>query len=142
MESNGVRERIQVSEASAKLLIAAGKGHWVTARDELVAAKGKGDMQTYWVTVKGSNGKSEVTTLMSVADSDDEADETIDDQGVGTQPALDMSDLDKAYETPPTDAVVGGNACDKMMSIEKSVQETTQAPKSICILPDLGPNPK
>jgi hypothetical protein len=139
MESNGVRERIQVSEASAKLLIAAGKGHWVTARDELVAAKGKGDMQTYWVTVKGSKGKSVVTSTTL----GDEADETIDDQGVGTEPALDMSDLDKAYETrPPTDAVVGGNACDKMRSIEESVQETTQAPKSICILPDLGPNPK
>jgi hypothetical protein len=127
MESNGVRERIQVSEASAELLIAAGKGHWVTARDELVAAKGKGDMQTYWVTVKSSNGKSDVTSTLGTLVSDsgddgDEADETIDDQGVGTQPGLGMSDLEKAYETP-TDAAVGANARDKMRSIEASVQE-------------------
>jgi hypothetical protein len=52
MESNRVQERIQVSEASAKLLIAAGKGHWVTAPDDLVWAKGKGNMQIYWVTVQ------------------------------------------------------------------------------------------
>jgi len=49
MESNGVRNRIQVSQSTADLLIAAGKQHWVTAREDLVEAKGKGKMQTYWV---------------------------------------------------------------------------------------------
>jgi class 3 adenylate cyclase len=51
MESTGLRDMIQVSEDTANLLIKAGKKSWVTARDELVAAKGKGDMQTYWVSV-------------------------------------------------------------------------------------------
>jgi hypothetical protein len=104
MESNGVRDRIQVSEASAKLLIAAGKGHWVKAREELIAAKGKGDMQTYWVTVKGSSGKSEnASTLMS----------SVSD--------LDEDEADEADETP-TNAVVGANARDKKRSIEASIQ--------------------
>jgi class 3 adenylate cyclase len=62
MESNGLREKIQVSEATATLLIKAGKRSWVTARDELVTAKGKGDMQTYWVEVNSCDGKSVVTS--------------------------------------------------------------------------------
>jgi class 3 adenylate cyclase len=47
MESNGIRNRIQVSQTTADLLIAAGKEHWVTKSDELVTAKGAGKMQTY-----------------------------------------------------------------------------------------------
>jgi len=49
MESNGVRNRIHVSQATANLLKAAGKEHWITARDDIIEAKGKGQMQTYWV---------------------------------------------------------------------------------------------
>ena len=48
MESTGQAGKIQVSEATAKALRAAGKADWVVARDGLVAAKGKGQMQTYW----------------------------------------------------------------------------------------------
>ena len=46
---------IQLSEDTANLLIAAGKQDWITPRDSLVAAKGKGLIQTYWLTMKGSN---------------------------------------------------------------------------------------
>jgi class 3 adenylate cyclase len=50
MESNSARNRIHVSEATANLLIEAGKSSWVTKRqDDTVVAKGKGEMQTYWV---------------------------------------------------------------------------------------------
>jgi class 3 adenylate cyclase len=56
MESNGIRNRIQVSQTTADILIAAGKEHWVTKRDELVSAKGKGKMQTYWVDPKSAGG--------------------------------------------------------------------------------------
>jgi class 3 adenylate cyclase len=52
MESTGVPNRIQVSSTTAELLIAAGKANWVKPRDELVEAKGKGKMQTYWVEPK------------------------------------------------------------------------------------------
>ncbi|CAB9503839.1 Receptor-type guanylate cyclase gcy [Seminavis robusta] len=51
MESNGMKDRIHVSKATATLLVAAGKEDWVTAREDLVEAKGKGKMQTYWVKV-------------------------------------------------------------------------------------------
>lgn len=50
MESNGVRGRIHVSEATRDELVAKGKGNWVTAREDKIVAKGKGEMQTYFVT--------------------------------------------------------------------------------------------
>lgn len=56
MESTGQKGRIQVSQATADILTAAGKGHWLTKREELVEAKGKGSLQTYFVmpTTSGS----------------------------------------------------------------------------------------
>jgi hypothetical protein len=56
MESNGMRNRIQASQATADYLISAGKGHWVKAREDLVEAKGKGKMQTYWINPKSNAG--------------------------------------------------------------------------------------
>jgi Adenylate and Guanylate cyclase catalytic domain len=49
MESTGCVNRIQVSQTTADLLVKADKGHWLQAREELVEAKGKGQMQTWWV---------------------------------------------------------------------------------------------
>jgi len=49
MESTGSKGRIQCSQDTADLLIAAGKRDWLTARDDTVVAKGKGEMQTYWI---------------------------------------------------------------------------------------------
>ncbi len=51
MQSTGVINRIQVSESTAGLLTESGCGHWVEKRDFKVAAKGKGEMQTFWVNV-------------------------------------------------------------------------------------------
>jgi class 3 adenylate cyclase len=57
MESTGLRDKIQVSQDTADLLVAAGKSKWIEAREEKVVAKGKGEMQTYWVAV-GSSKKA------------------------------------------------------------------------------------
>jgi hypothetical protein len=48
MESNGSPSKIQCTQKTADLLIAAGKGHWLEKRPDLVEAKGKGKLQTYW----------------------------------------------------------------------------------------------
>ena len=42
MESNGVRDRIQISQETADLLVAAGKEDWFAPREDKVMAKGKG----------------------------------------------------------------------------------------------------
>jgi len=49
MESTGQKNRVQISQTTAALLIGAGKEHWFVPREKLVTAKGKGQLQTYWV---------------------------------------------------------------------------------------------
>jgi len=50
IESTGERNRIHLSQQTAAHLIHAGKPGWVVERETLVSAKGKGDLQTYWLT--------------------------------------------------------------------------------------------
>lgn len=75
MESNGVKGRIQVSENTAECLRSAGKGHWLTPREDKIVAKGKGEMQTYWVQVIGSGA---ATTSVSSLPSDASSRRNID----------------------------------------------------------------
>eukprot|EP00538_Stauroneis_constricta_P012892 CAMPEP_0119571340 /NCGR_PEP_ID=MMETSP1352-20130426/44071_1 /TAXON_ID=265584 /ORGANISM="Stauroneis constricta, Strain CCMP1120" /LENGTH=1278 /DNA_ID=CAMNT_0007621019 /DNA_START=47 /DNA_END=3883 /DNA_ORIENTATION=- len=49
MESNGKPNRIQVSQKTADLIIEGGKSAWVTPREDIVSAKGKGRIRTFWV---------------------------------------------------------------------------------------------
>lgn len=49
MESLGQVCKIQVSQSTAELLEKSGKRNWLNPRDDLVQAKGKGTMQTFWV---------------------------------------------------------------------------------------------
>jgi class 3 adenylate cyclase len=87
MESLGVPERIHCSGSTAKYLRDAGRANWLVARDELVSAKGKGEMQTYFVfatssdSASGYSALSTGTSLLSnettghMATADDEVDE-------------------------------------------------------------------
>eukprot|EP00980_Cylindrotheca_fusiformis_P000463 scaffold115_cov123-Cylindrotheca_fusiformis.AAC.3 len=59
MESTGQTNRIQVSQATADHILEAGLGHWLTPRDDLVHAKGKGEVQTYWVSIRSLMGNTD-----------------------------------------------------------------------------------
>jgi Adenylate and Guanylate cyclase catalytic domain len=61
LEHTGKMNRIHVSEATAELLKAAGKEHWLRLREDVVEAKGLGKMRTYWANVSttGSSRGSE-----------------------------------------------------------------------------------
>ena len=59
IESTGQRNRIHISQETATLLEEAGKGHWLQPRDDLVVAKGKGEMKTYWIVPKDGATYSE-----------------------------------------------------------------------------------
>jgi class 3 adenylate cyclase len=59
MESNGQRNKIHISQETADLLFGSGKGHWITPRAEKVVAKGKGELQTYWLDLRGDRSKSQ-----------------------------------------------------------------------------------
>jgi hypothetical protein len=38
-----------LSAETASLLVAAGKGHWLEKREKTVVAKGKGELDTFWL---------------------------------------------------------------------------------------------
>lgn len=65
MESNGEKNKIQVSQDTADLLVSHGKESWVIKREDLVEAKGKGAMQTYWIRVQSAGSKSTASTELS-----------------------------------------------------------------------------
>ena len=62
MESTGQPSRIQLSQQTADLLIEAGKNRWLEPRRDLVTAKGKGSLQTYWVVFRPPSSMSHVST--------------------------------------------------------------------------------
>jgi Adenylate and Guanylate cyclase catalytic domain len=62
MESTGIPNKIHVSQETSKLLVEAGKGHWVSSRDTLVQAKGKGTIQTYWAEAASHGAYTETTS--------------------------------------------------------------------------------
>jgi len=69
MESTGSRNRIQVSNETADLLKAAGKGYWVSPRKEKVKAKGKGVVETFWLDIKKQSSKSETSSKSQTSES-------------------------------------------------------------------------
>jgi hypothetical protein len=56
MESTGTPNKIQISNETAKQLTKRGYGSWLFPREELVHAKGKGLLQTYWLEINGTDG--------------------------------------------------------------------------------------
>ena len=72
MESTGMKGRIQVSQATYDILLGSGKMSWLKPREEKIVAKGKGEMQTYWLMPKregtiGSGFTSESSSVRSPA---------------------------------------------------------------------------
>jgi class 3 adenylate cyclase len=106
MESTGIPERIQTTKATADLLIKAGKNHWVSRRSQLVAAKGKGLMQTFWID---PSAKSR-TNCNSSHDSHD----TLEISDAGT------SDIDWS-DRPDLDLVMGTKVAQSMRLVEWNV---------------------
>ena len=68
MESNGLKGKIHCSEATANALIAKGKESWLIAREDKVHAKGKGEMQTYFVHPTGFSGRESLRSSMTASD--------------------------------------------------------------------------
>ncbi|CAB9499320.1 Receptor-type guanylate cyclase gcy [Seminavis robusta] len=65
IETTGQGGRIHLSECTAEELRAFGKGSWLERRDTLVAAKGKGQLQTYWANVASSGNDSQSSGFMA-----------------------------------------------------------------------------
>lgn len=68
MESSGMRDRIQISNETAEILMSSGKGHWTVPRDDTVVTLGNGEreMKTFWL--QRGDGSTEDSDESSVAD--------------------------------------------------------------------------
>jgi hypothetical protein len=66
MESTGKPGFIQMSQATADLLLTSEKGDWIVAREDKVAAKGKGLMQTYWLLTNSASEDGSGSFCMKV----------------------------------------------------------------------------
>ncbi|KAG7363704.1 adenylate/guanylate cyclase [Nitzschia inconspicua] len=66
IESSGMPGKIHASKHTVDLLIEAGKGHWATKREDSVSLKGKGEVQTFWVSPHSSQTHS---TMSEASDS-------------------------------------------------------------------------
>jgi hypothetical protein len=78
MESTGTRNRVHISKQTADLLIAAGKTHWIKPRNEMIVAKGLGELETFWLVLDkersdGASVAGETDSIVSVGKSVDEA---------------------------------------------------------------------
>jgi hypothetical protein len=73
MESTGIKKRIQMSQESAELIIASGKSQWIKPREDIVVAKGKGEMQTYWLLPKHQGGTESTYSTHSPSEGVSEA---------------------------------------------------------------------
>lgn len=67
MESNGQRDCIHISSDTAELLRAAGKSSWIEPRTDIVSAKGKGLMRTFWIKI-AANGSTSQNSSRGSAD--------------------------------------------------------------------------
>ena len=58
IESTGMKNKIHLSESTAERLSIQGKGHWCVRRQDKVVAKGKGELKTFWLELRGDTAKS------------------------------------------------------------------------------------
>lgn len=77
MESNGERNRIHASQETVDYLRAAGKAHWAKPREEMIVAKGKGKLQTYWI-----EGRGQTTSVKSGSMEDTDQNTELDEKEV------------------------------------------------------------
>lgn len=90
VESSGMRNRIQVSQELADLLVASGKAKWLQKREDLIHAKGKGMLQTYWLHLGagGASSRSSSDGTGTCRESDDGIDDNLRSLPIKTQHAL------------------------------------------------------
>jgi hypothetical protein len=72
MESTGIREKIQVSQETADLLYAAGKGKWIVPREDVVVAKGKGVLKTFWLLYSSAKNETNETGSSNIDQSEED----------------------------------------------------------------------
>jgi class 3 adenylate cyclase len=66
MESTGEKNKIQCSNATAELLRSGRREKWLIDREDVVVAKGKGEMRTCWILTRAESSFSELDSSMHI----------------------------------------------------------------------------
>jgi ammonium transporter, Amt family len=90
MESHGLAGQIHISEDTAKALMAKGKSHWVTPRNDTIDVKGKGLLKTFWVVNRKDREVSRAESSAGYTD-DESVDHGIVDQADKKAPTVGLS---------------------------------------------------
>jgi Adenylate and Guanylate cyclase catalytic domain len=73
IESTGKRDRVHLSEQTALQLIKHGKEDWIVRREDMIEAKGKGKLVTFWLKLAtGGNDRNGGSVVTSSELGDDE----------------------------------------------------------------------
>ena len=131
MESTGRRHMAQLSQATADLLILAGKAHWLEERPDLVHAKGKGALQTYWLRPRAFNPSRDATKCKAMLDdvnARQAATSTTTTTTIMTTPAT---------TTNTTTSTIGSNVCENDVSSPSMVEGDIVADQTITSSPIL-----
>jgi hypothetical protein len=97
MESTGVKNKIHTSNDTANLLIAAGKGQWLSNRSDDVMVKGKGIMNTFWVSLHQGKKTASVGSSETSASGNLEPLDIPDQRGVQQNKGAESGLLDGKY---------------------------------------------
>jgi hypothetical protein len=119
MESTGARNRFQVSTKTAALLIAGGKTHWVTPREETVTAKGKGQLQTFWLSMHSNGTASERSSFMGRSESTVSVDASIEELG----PSNDLMGIQAGYLSSKDRRLVDWNVAVLSQSLKAVIKQ-------------------
>eukprot|EP00977_Amphora_coffeiformis_P005788 scaffold1221_cov207-Amphora_coffeaeformis.AAC.47 len=98
MESTGERGRIQVSEETAQLLVAAGKKHWLLQRADIVHAKGKGALKTFWLVDEKQSSDTRSNDATSTEEHTNEASNSSAHSGAHMKESAGILGLDSKTE--------------------------------------------
>ena len=80
--SQNVSNSVPLSTETAELLIGHGKSKWLTPREDVVLAKGKGALKTYWlkITSRSDRGESQAETSTGASSERDRDDAHFNDE--------------------------------------------------------------
>jgi 3'5'-cyclic nucleotide phosphodiesterase len=130
--STGIKEKIQISSVTASILIAAGKSHWVTPREDEVNAKGKGILHTFWLRIESDSTRKVTTSSI-------QSDRTLQEETIVFVPAIDKASA--RLKVPKKDEKLVDWICELLQSYIKKIVATRDVSKGVhrCSIPPVVP---
>ena len=130
MESNGKKNHIQISKETADLLDAAGKAFWLSPREDKIMAKGKGELQTFWLRIRGGDPQ----TLASANSIHSATGRTLDTNTESSDGSFSDSDLKtellKASADQRLERLINWNV-DVLVSLLKQIERSRRSAETV-----------